>query len=41
MGSVRRLNMILYKSLIIGAQHEKNIIDTDVIMAAANEISLL
>ena len=41
MGSVRRLNMILYKSLIIGAQHEKTIIDTDIIMAAANEISLL
>ncbi|WP_035289163.1 AAA family ATPase [Clostridium sp. KNHs214] len=39
-GSIRRLNMILTKALIIGAQHEKNVIDTDIIMAAANEISL-
>ena len=39
-GSVRRLNMLLTKSLIIGAQHEKTTIDTDIIMAAANEISL-
>lgn len=39
-GSIRRLNMILTKALIIGAQHEKAVIDTDIIMAAANEISL-
>lgn len=39
-GSVRRLNTILTKALIIGSQHEKHIIDTDIIMAAANEISL-
>ena len=39
-GSIRRLNMILTKTLIIGAQHEKTTIDTDIIMAAANEISL-
>lgn len=39
-GSVRRLNMILTKALIIGAQHEKASIDTDIIMAAANEMSL-
>ena len=39
-GSIRRLNMILTKALIIGAQHEKNTIDLDIIMAAANEISL-
>lgn len=38
--SIRRLNMILTKALIIGAQHEKTVIDTDIIMAAANEISL-
>lgn len=38
--SIRRLNMILTKALMIGAQHEKSIIDTDIIMAAANEISL-
>lgn len=39
-GSIRRLNMILTKALIMGAQHEKNVIDTDIIMATANEISL-
>lgn len=39
-GSIRRLNMILTKALIIGVQHEKTAIDTDIIMAAANEISL-
>lgn len=39
-GSIRRLNMILTKALIIGAQHKKTTIDTDIIMAAANEISL-
>ncbi len=39
-GTIRRLNMILTKTLIIGAQHEKTTIDTDIIMAAANEISL-
>ena len=39
-GSIRRLNTILTKALIIGAQHEKITIDTDIIMAAANEMSL-
>ena len=39
-GSIRRLNLILSKALTIGAQHEKRAIDTEVIMAAANEISL-
>lgn len=39
-GSIRQLNTILTKALIIGAQHEKINIDTEVIMAAANEISL-
>ena len=39
-GSIRRLNIILTKALLIGAQHEKITIDTDIIMAAANEISL-
>ena len=38
--SIRRLDTILTKALIIGAQHEKAVIDTDIIMAAANEISL-
>lgn len=39
-GSIRRLNMILTKALMIGAQHDKMVIDTDIIMSAANEISL-
>lgn len=39
-GSIRRLNMILTKALIMGTQHEKSVIDTDIIMATANEISL-
>lgn len=39
-GAVRRLNMLITKALIIGAQHEKTVIDTDIIMAAANEITL-
>lgn len=39
-GSIRRLDTILTKALIIGSQHEKPVIDTDIIMAAANEISL-
>lgn len=39
-GSIRRLDTILTKALIIGSQHEKAVIDTDIIMAAANEISL-
>lgn len=40
LGSIRRLNMLLTKSLILGAQHEKQVIDTEIIMAASNEISL-
>lgn len=39
-GSIRRLNMLLTKALIVGAQHEKPSIDTDIIMAAANDLSL-
>lgn len=39
-GSIRRLNMLLTKALIVGAQHEKASIDTDIIMAAANDLSL-
>lgn len=39
-GSIRRLNLLLTKAFIIGAQHEKPSIDTDIIMAAANELSL-
>jgi len=40
-GSIRQLNTILTKALIIGAQHDKTTIDTDIIMAAVNEISLI
>jgi len=32
--------MLLTKALIVGAQHEKPSIDTDIIMAAANDLSL-
>ena len=39
-GSIRRLNLILSKALTIAAQHEKANIDTEVIMAATNEIYL-
>lgn len=39
-GSIRRLNMILTKSLIIGAQHELPNINTDIILSATNELSL-
>ena len=39
-GSIRRLNMLLIKALIVGAQHEKPSIDIDIIMAAANDLSL-
>jgi general secretion pathway protein A len=39
-GSIRKMNAILTKALMIGAQHEKKTIDTDIIMAASNELSL-
>ncbi len=39
-GSIRRLNMLLTKALIVGAQHEKASIDTEIIMAAVNDLSL-
>lgn len=40
-GSIRKLNLIMTKALMIGAQHNKNTIDTDVILAAVNEIELI
>lgn len=40
-GSIRKLNLIITKSLIIGAQHNKQTIDTDIILAAVNEIELV
>jgi len=40
-GSIRKLNLIITKALMIGAQHNKQIIDTDIILAAVNEIELV
>jgi len=40
-GSIRKLNLILTKALIIGAQNNKSIIDTDIILSAVNEIELI
>lgn len=40
-GSIRKLNLIITKALMIGAQHGKPAIDTDMILAAVNEIQLL
>ncbi len=38
--SIRRLNQIISKSLMIGAQHSKNVIDTDILLSAVNDIEL-
>ena len=40
-GSIRKLNLIVTKSLMIGTQHNKQTIDTDIILAAVNEIELV
>lgn len=40
-GSIRRLNQIITKALMIGAQHQKQSVDTDMILAAVNEIELV
>jgi type II secretory pathway predicted ATPase ExeA len=40
-GSIRKLNLIMTKALIIGAQNNKQTIDTDVILSAVNEIELI
>lgn len=39
-GSIRKLNLILTKALMIGAQHSKQNIDTDIMLSAVNEIEL-
>lgn len=39
-GSIRKLNLILTKALMIGAQNNKTNIDTDMILAAVNDIEL-
>ena len=38
--SLRQLNLILTKALTIGAQNQKQNIDSDIILAAVNDISL-
>jgi type II secretory pathway predicted ATPase ExeA len=39
-GSVRKLNLIVTKALMIGAQHDKPNIDADIVLAAINDIEL-
>jgi len=39
--SIRKLNLIITKALMIGAQHNKQVIDTDIILAAINETQLI
>lgn len=39
-GSIRKMNLIITKALMIGAEHEKNNIDTDMVLSAVNEIEL-
>lgn len=39
-GAIRKLNLIITKALMIGAQNEKQNIDTDIILAAVNETEL-
>lgn len=39
-GSLRRLNLILTKALTIGAQNSRQNIDSDIILAAVNDIAL-
>lgn len=39
-GSIRKMNLILSKALMIGAQNNKHNIDTDIILSAVNDIEL-
>lgn len=39
-GSIRKLNQILTKALMIGAQNNKQNIDTDIILSAVNDMEL-
>ncbi len=39
-GSIRKLNLVLTKSLMIGAQNNKSHIDTDIVLSAVNDIEL-
>lgn len=40
-GSIRKLNLIITKALIIGAQNKTQHINTDMVLSAINEIALL
>jgi general secretion pathway protein A len=40
-GSIRKMNLIITKALMIGTQHNKQVIDTDIILAAVNETQLI
>ncbi len=40
-GSIRKLNLIITKALMIGRQNNKQNIDTDIILAAIDEIELI
>ena len=40
-GSIRRLNNLIHKALMIGCDQKAEIIDTEIIMKASDEISLL
>jgi len=39
--SLRQLNLILTKALTIGAQNNKQNIDSEIILAAVNDIALI
>lgn len=39
--SLRQLNLILTKALTIGAQNKKQNIDSEIILAAVNDIALI
>ena len=40
-GSIRVLNTLLHRALIIGCEQKREIVGTEVVMDAANEIDLL
>ncbi len=39
-GSIRKLNLIISKALMISAQNRKTVIDTDIVLSAVNDIEL-
>lgn len=40
-GSIRRLNTLLHRALIIGCDEKRKVVDTKTVMDAANEIELI